>query len=431
MKTINLLQACALYVSAILGSGVLFLSGTTAQIAGPASLLAWLAVIAISFPLAYAFAALARRYPDAGGAATFVKMAFGPSLGGMIGWFYFFCATVGQIIVSLTGAYYVSTVLGLSAWGMLTVALLILVMAGAANVYGLQVSGRLSLVLSSLLLLLLLSVMLLSLPRMDWGRFLPFAPHGWLPIGTAASMILWSFFGWEAICNLADRFQRPERDIVRSTLISAVVIGIVFIGLSVVTIGTGTYGAPDRNLSPVGVMMHDSLGVGAQIGTALLAFIICLGTVNAFVASLGQLGYALARDNIFPSRFARLHPSTGTPVVSIISVITLASIGASISVWSHISFDQLLFFPNSLGLSVYLMSMAAGIKLFPIRSLPWSASLVSLLLCLLCLPFFGKYVIAPIGMAAVYVIYLWARKRKTIAGSVLPAPETEKTDEVI
>jgi amino acid efflux transporter len=423
-RSIGLLQATALYIAAILGSGVLFLSGSTAHVAGPASLIAWLLVILLSFPLAYSFAAMSRAYPDAGGAATFVKMAFGPGMGGMIGWFYFFCATVGQMIVALTGAYYVSTALDLPDWGMLAVALLILFAAGTANVCGLRVSGNLSLALSTALLLLLLTVVVLSLQRLDGSHFVPFAPHGYVPIGTAVTMILWSFFGWEAICNLADRFKRPERDIVRSTVISAILIGIVFLSLSFVTIGTHTYGDPERNLSPVGVMMHDSLGMGAQIGTAILAFIICLGTVNAFVASLGQLGYALARDGIFPARLARLQGRNQTPVAVIVSVVAVASIGVSASVLGSISFDQLLFFPNSLGLAVYVMSMAAGVKLFAKGSLPWLASLVSFVLCLLCMPFFGAYISVPLLMSVAYYLYIrLLRKRRVVLH--------EKTDGVI
>src|SRR5699024_12835978 len=61
--SIGLLQGIALYIAAILGSGVLFLSGVTASIAGPASILSWLIVILISFPLAYSFASLAGKYP--------------------------------------------------------------------------------------------------------------------------------------------------------------------------------------------------------------------------------------------------------------------------------------------------------------------------------------------------------------------------------
>lgn len=49
---------------------------------------------------------------------------------------------------------------------------------------------------------------------------------------------LLGIFGWEAICNLAEHFKRPEKDIIKGAVISAVVIGLLFLALSLVTIGT-------------------------------------------------------------------------------------------------------------------------------------------------------------------------------------------------
>ncbi|WP_244897308.1 amino acid permease [Marinococcus halophilus] len=95
MRAIDLPQAIALYMAAVLGSGILFLTGSTAAVAGPASLVAWMIIIGTSLPIAYTFAILAKRYPDAGGVSTFVQRAFHRELGGMVGWMYFFCATSG------------------------------------------------------------------------------------------------------------------------------------------------------------------------------------------------------------------------------------------------------------------------------------------------------------------------------------------------
>lgn len=105
---------------------------------------------------------------------------------------------------------------------------------------------------------------------------------------------------------MANQFKNPKKDIVKSTVISAVVIGALFLALSLVTIGTATYGTNESNLSPIGVIMGDAMGVGAKVITAVLAFIICTGTANAFVASLAQLGYSLSRDGAFPKSFSVL-----------------------------------------------------------------------------------------------------------------------------
>ncbi len=409
-KSIGLFQGIALYIAAILGSGVLFLSGVTASIAGPASIVSWLIVILISFPLAYSFASLARQYPDAGGAATFVRNSFGYHLGNIVGWFYFVTAAVGQTIVSLTGAFYVSQAFGFSHFGTTLIAVFILTIAGVSNYYGVNVSGKVALILSSLLLILLLVVIFVSLPRIQWVNFTPFAPNGWFSVGSAITVIFWSFFGWEAICSLAEHFKNPEKDIVKGSVVSVVVIGLLFIALSLVTIGTATYGSQASNLSPIGVIMEDTFGVGAKVVTAFLALIICTGTSNAFVASLSQLGYSLSRDGAFPKFFSTCHVTTQIPRRMVLFVICFSITGVLMTKALSLTFDDILFIPTSLGILVYVLSMAAGVKLFKKNTSAWWASLTSFTLCLLVIPLFQLYLFVPLIVVALYVIYMIVSK---------------------
>ncbi|WP_026702120.1 APC family permease [Salibacterium aidingense] len=410
-KTIGLCQGIALYIAAILGSGVLFLSGVTASIAGPASIVSWLIVILISFPLAYSFTSLARQYPNAGGAATFVRQSFGYHLGNIVGWFYFVTAAVGQTIVSLTGAFYISQAFGFSHVETTLIAVFILVIAGVSNYYGVNVSGKVALILSSLLLILLIIVVFMAFPIIQWANFVPFVPNGWFSVGSAMTVIFWSFFGWEAICSLAEHFKRPEKDIVKGAVISAVVIGFLFFALSLVTIGTATYGSQESNLSPIGVIMGDTAGIGAKVVTAVLALIICTGTVNAFVASLTQLGYSLSRDGAFPKIFSMLHETTQVPRQMVWFVICFSTAGVLMTKTLSLTFDDILFIPTSLGILVYVLSMAAGVKLFRKNTSAWWASSISFILCLLVIPFFQFYIFVPLIVVAIYIIYMMMNKK--------------------
>ena len=68
--SLGLPQGIALYIGSVLGTGLLVLPGIAAQVAGPASIVAVVAVIILSVPLAGTFAALAARFPDPGGVAS-------------------------------------------------------------------------------------------------------------------------------------------------------------------------------------------------------------------------------------------------------------------------------------------------------------------------------------------------------------------------
>src|SRR6185312_8319074 len=106
------LQGTALYIGAVLGTGVIALPALAANTAGPASLLAWLALIGLSIPLAATFSALGARYPDAGGVSTCVKLAFGEYPAAVVGWCFLFAVPVGGPAAAIFAGAYVQAAIG-------------------------------------------------------------------------------------------------------------------------------------------------------------------------------------------------------------------------------------------------------------------------------------------------------------------------------
>src|SRR5699024_9235851 len=193
----------------------------------------------------------------------------------------------------------------------------------------------------------------------------------------AVTVIFWSFFGWEAVCNVANNFGKPNKDSVQGSIIIAVIIGILFLALSLVTIGTGTYASEESNLSPIGIIMGNAVGAGAKHVTDILALIICIGTSNAFVASLTQLGYSLSRDGAFPKNLSKLHATTQIPRRMVLFIICFSVAGILIVKGLSLAFDDIVFIPTSLGILVYIISMAAVVKLFKKSTRPLWASLIA------------------------------------------------------
>src|SRR5690348_18456983 len=87
-KAMTMRYAVALYMSSVLGSGVLVLPGLAARIAGPASLVAWAALSVASYPLAYTFASLSARKPESGGVYSFARESFGQRWADAVGWLF-------------------------------------------------------------------------------------------------------------------------------------------------------------------------------------------------------------------------------------------------------------------------------------------------------------------------------------------------------
>ena len=407
-RSITLPQAVALYAGAVIGAGVLILPGLAASEAGPASLLAWGADGLLGVPIALTFAALAARFPDAGGVSVFAARAFGGAAGAVVGWFYFAAAAVAQALVVLTGGHYAADALGLGRPPTFALAGSMLGLAVGANLFGLHVSARLQLVLSAAVALVLVAATLAAVPRVRAGAFTPFLREGWGSVGRATILLFFAFFGWEAITHLSSEFRDPRRDVPRATLFAVVLVTLVYLGVAFAVVGTGTYGDDELDRVAVAHVLADSLGVSAHAVAAAAAVVITLGTANAFVAATSRLGYALGRDESLPGPMGRLS-RRDVPAVSILVVGVIAGGGLVLAYLRGWGAEAFLIVPNSLVIVVYAIGMAAGVRLLVGRGR--LIALAAAALCLAILPFAGDSLLLPVAVAAAALLYRLRRRR--------------------
>ncbi|WP_245632870.1 APC family permease [Alicyclobacillus kakegawensis] len=417
-SSISVWQGIALYVGAVIGSGILILPGMTAGIAGADALFSWGGMIVLSIPLAYTFAFLAREYPSAGGVSTFVEKAFGRHAGALIGWFYFIAASAGQFVVPLTGGVYVTYAFHLPNLVAFLIAAVVLFGAVIGNYLGLRTSGRVQLGTSGLIVVVLLATILFAIPSMHASAFSTHASASALPsIGRAAMLIFWSFFGWEAIASLAPEFHRPERDVTRATWGAVVIVGVLYFGIALAVIGTHSYVtgqqsmAQAMNNASLAQVMANTIGGSGVVATAVLALVICLGTTNAFVASISRLAYSLSHERLAPAWFDHVNEQRSTPQRAVLLVGALAGIGLVVTYVFNLSMSQLVYIPNSLGIATYILGTAAGVRL--LRA--WIGKVCAGVACVLCLvayPFVGAFIQIPMVVAVLCIGYLLWRTRQ-------------------
>lgn len=404
--TIALPQAVALYVGAVVGAGVLILPGVGAGEAGPGSLIAWAFDGLLGIPIALTFAALAARYPDAGGVAAFAGRAFGAVAAAVAGWSYFAAAAVAQTLVVLSGGHYAADALGLGHVATFSIASVMLVIAIVANLHGLRLSAQLQIVLAGAVAVVLVGATLAAIPQMSMRTLTPFLPHGWHAVGRAAALLFFAFFGWEAITHLSAEFRDPRRDVPRATVISAVLVMTIYLGIAFAVVATGTYGSPPLNRVAVAHVLADSLGVSAKWLAATAAVVISLGTANVFVAATSRLGYALSRDGAFPSVISRLS-ARGVPRVAVLVVGAIAAAGLVLAFVKGWGADALLVVPNSLVIIVYVIAMVSAVRLLSGRGRMVAS--VAAVLSAAVLPFVGASLLIPVAVSGAAIVYRFAR----------------------
>lgn len=387
-RHIRLPQAVALYVGSVLGSGVLLIPGYAADAAGPASVLVWALMSLLALPMALTLGVLSTRFPDAGGVSAFVRRVFGPSAAAVAGWFFLAAVPIGAPVAALAAASYVQVVFGLSHWTMIGIAGVILALALINNYLGVGFLGRSQVAISATIVAVLTIAVVVAAPHIDWANFKPFAPQGFVGMGRAASLMFWCFIGWEAVTHLSEEFSDPKRDTIRSILVAALVVGVMYTAVGLVTVGTRAYGPGLSNGSLAALVMR-YLGPAGGVVIALMAVFVCLGAISAYVGAASRVAFSLAREGVAPAPLARLHPTRRTPhvalgalAVALAAVLVLQGVGG-------VSLGFLLSLPNAAFIGTYVLGSLAAIRLLKDDRAMWLLAWVSLFLSVLVYLFLG------------------------------------------
>jgi len=396
--------AVALYMSSVLGSGVLVLPGLAAQIAGPASLVAWVALSIISYPLAYTFASLSARRPESGGVYSFARESLGPGAASAVGWLFILWYVTGAPVVTVIAASYLAYAFPLTRTEIFLIAGLLTLGAFLVNYRGIVVSSRVQLAVIVAIVGLLITAVVASAPSVTPANFTPFFPNGYVPIGVSAALIFWSYLGYENVSNVAEEFKNPEKDFHRSILFSVIVIGLLYISVAVATIGTRAY-ATGRSVAPFAVMLSNALGIYGAVGTAILAVIIIFGTMNAYTTGISRVIYATAKDRGLPRLLDRINTKTQVPDRSLMLLLGLSWITLLLFYVFNVDLETELLIPSGAAILVYIIGSSSGIKLLKVKSakklFPW----ISLAISIIMLFFVGLPILIALSFALLGFVY--------------------------
>ena len=399
-------RGAALYIGALLGPGLLLLPGLAAAEAGPASLLAWAGLLGLSALFAVVFTALGRAFPSAGGVIGYVAAGLGARQGLAAGWSFLAGVIAGAPVVCLIGAGYLTELTGGGRTGqaVIAAALLLTVLALAAG--GMRTSATAQLLMVNLLIVVVIVAVAGSAASAHAANWTPFAPHGWLAVGHAATTLMLSFVGWEAVAPLTAQFADPARQLPRVVGITLAVTSVLYLGLAVVTIAVlGTGGG---SMAPLAELLRRAIGPAGTAAGAVAAIVLTLGAVNAYVngaaAMTGRLlggprrpagtaarPAAAEANGRRPGRLLLLAAIAGTGL----PLIALYGVGL-------VSPVSLVAIPTTLFLTVYLGSMLAATRV--LRGLARLAAIPATAATAIMLAYCGWALAVPAAIIAVVTV---------------------------
>ncbi len=414
-------QGAALTIGAVLGTGVISLPAMAAGIAGPASVVAWAALVVLSAPLAMTFAALGARFPDAGGISTYARRAFGDRAATAVGWLFYAVIPVGAPPAAAFAGGYVADLVGGSRSTTMWAAAAIVFVVTVLNAFGVRVSGRVQLAMASVLAVLLTVATLAALPHADLAHLTPFAPNGWGAVGPAAAVVVWGFAGWEAVTSLTADYRDPARDVPRAAVVAVVVVGVLYLGIvaaSILVLGPRA----GASQAPLAELLGISFGAPGRVVTTVVAVLLTVGAINAYFAGGAKLGAALGRDGSLPAWFARGGRAGEVPrrALFVTAALSLASVALTAALQLDLSSSVLI--ATGAFTVIYVVGAAAAIRLLPRGSWAWRGAVVSFVSVVILLLLNGTHALWTVVVALLAVAYeTWASRRRTATSRRSPS----------
>ncbi|MGP0583568.1 amino acid permease [Paenibacillus timonensis] len=411
-KGIGLPQAIALYIGAVLGSGVLIVPGLAAETAGPASLLAWGFMTLLILPMALSMGLLSAKYPNAGGVSHFVTLAYGKKTGTLIGWFFLMSVPIGGPVAALTGAGYLTAALGWGEGAKLTVAAVMLAVGLLTNWVGMQLAGKIQIAVVIAIASVLIFAFGAALPRMESVHFTPFMPHGWLSVGQAASMLFWCFIGWEAVSHMSEEFKDPQKAAIKGVTAAAIIVGTLYFLSALATVGTQSYLKGGSESSMVWIISQP-LGSWGGIVAGVTGLFICMAAIIAYTGAAARVAYAMAREGSAPKWWKGLSPRFHTPTGSLLFLMFCFAAVMMLYGTGTVSLSTLIQFPNATFILTYMGGCAAGIRLLKGSRTGVVLSWISFAATAVVFPFTGWAMLYPLLITLLFLaIQLRISRRK-------------------
>ena len=342
----------ALGVGAIVGTGILTLTGVGAAKAGPAVILSFAIAGIICACAALAYAEVATMIPASGSAYTYSYVVFGELIAWMVGVALIleYSFVVSAVAVGWSGyaaGFLESVGMGLpkalvngpELGGVVNLpAVVIIFVVAGLLIAGTRESATVNAILVVVKLLALALFIAVALPSFNSENFQPFMPYGFPRSGpsgsevgvmAAAAIIFFAFYGFDAIATAAEEAKNPDRDLAIGIVGSMVLCVLIYMAVAGVAIGALSYLKFADSPEPLALILRD-IGQGWAARILGVSAVIALPTVIlAFFYGQSRIFFTVARDGLLPESLARVS-SRGTPVRITIFTAVIVSIIAGL-----------------------------------------------------------------------------------------------------
>jgi APA family basic amino acid/polyamine antiporter len=395
-RSLGAFQLTLLGFGAVIVTGILVLSATAAQKAGPGMMVSFIIAGLVCAVAALCYSELASMVPVAGSAYTYSYAVMGEMMAWLVGWALILEYALGASAVAVGWSGFASGLLDSVGvhlphalkvgppiqWGFLQggevgglvnlPAVLVVAFVTTLLVIGTKESATFNAVLVCIKVAALTLFLIITLPLISGhaSNFEPFAPRGWgNPLSSsgtgilgAAASIFFAYVGFDAVSTAAEETKNPQRNVPIGLIGSLMICTVFYLLVSAGVVGA--YGAQPLVDPATGQFFKEGspeLYASAQCAAAnaptvcskeALAHILrqvsnpMFGNLVGLAAALAlpsvvllmmygqtRIFFVMARDGLLPEKLSTVHEKFRTPyIVTIVTGVVVAIAAAFLPV---------------------------------------------------------------------------------------------------
>jgi amino acid transporter len=338
-RRMGLLEATATNIIGMVGVGpFLTIPFMIAAMNGPHIIYAWLAGAFLSLCDGLVYAQLGAALPGSGGPYLYLREAFKPFGLGRLMAFNFIFQTILVAPLSIAGG-----AVGFSDylqfyWGSMTPLQHNLIAATVCTVMtmllyrDIESIGRLAVIMLVVVLGTVGWVIVAGLFRFSPEQAFTFPSRAFelnadllTRLGAASVLAMYSYGGYNQVCNIGEEIRDPTRTVPRSIVLSIVVVAILYILMTIVILGMIPWEQAEKSRTIASIFIARTFAdqeTGRIAGLAMTALILFVAAASLYAVILGysRVPFAAARDGDFFRVFARVHRTKHFPHVSLLTI---------------------------------------------------------------------------------------------------------------
>lgn len=319
-------------IGAIIGTGVFVLTGVAAaKYAGPALIISF-----IIAGLACAFAALcysefASMIPQSGSAYTYSYVAFGEIVAWILGWDLILeYGLASSAVASGWSGYFQSLLAGFgfefpkaisSAFNpsegtfIDLPAVIVVLLVTLLLSRGVKESAKFNAIMVFVKIAVVLLFIVVGAWYVEPDNWKPFMPFGFSGVTTGAAVVVFAYFGFDAVSTAAEEVKNPQINLPIGIISALAICTVLYIVVSLVLTGV----VPFHMLNVKDPVSFALVVIGKDWAAGFISLGAIIGITTVLVVMMfGQtrLFFAMSRDGLLPNMLSKVNEKSKIPITS-------------------------------------------------------------------------------------------------------------------